>query len=423
MGKDELYIGVPSFFKCPISLDVMKSPVSLCTGVTYDRTSIQRWLDSGNNTCPATMQVLDTKDFVPNHTLQRLIQIWSTNHHHSASALKGALLPQFHSVSSSFVSDLIKQLLELETENEKDDEILFEGVVKILCFASESAENRRFLGSNGLFVDFLIRTVSSGGPDLSPDLLEAVLKLLHLVIGAAGNDKMGSSRCDLVSALARVLKTGRPGSRVAAAGILETFAQDVETKKIVFDHQELGVELLGILKQGRFEQEVEKQAVLSCLISFSSPRRNKQKLVRAGGVKTIGDMITSHGNNSNTIVTVELLFTLLEMLAGCTEGRLAIIDDPNCIPMIINMLMKVSSAVNEHGITLLWGLCYLFRDQRVKESVMKSNGGLTKILLLMQSDCSPAVKRMCCDLLRIFRVNSKSCLSSYDTKTTHIMPC
>ncbi|XP_021713920.1 U-box domain-containing protein 27-like [Chenopodium quinoa] len=428
MGKDELYISVPSFFKCPISLDVMKSPVSLCTGVTYDRTSIQRWLDSGNNTCPATMQVLDTKDFVPNHTLQRLIQIWSTNHH-SASALKGALLPQFHSVSSAFVSDLIKQLLEIEKEKEKDDGVLFEGVVKILCFASESAENRRFLGSNGLFVDFLIRTVSSGGPDLSPDLLEAVLKLLHLVIALNnGNDKMGSnSRCELVSALARVLKTGRLRSKVAAAGILEAFAQDVETKRIVFDHQELGIELLRILKQGRFEQEVEKQAVLSCLISLSSPRRNKQKLVRAGGVKTIGDMITSHGNNSisvnNTIVTVELLFTLLEMLAGCTEGRLAIIEDPNCIPMIINKLMKVSSAVNEHGITLLWGLCYLFRDQRVKESVMKSNGGLTKILLLMQSDCSPAVKRMCCDLLRIFRVNSKSCLSSYDTKTTHIMPC
>nr|VDD52127.1 unnamed protein product [Brassica oleracea] len=57
----ETYITVPSFFKCPISLDVMRSPVSLCTGVTYDRASIQRWLDGGNNTCPATMQVLRTE--------------------------------------------------------------------------------------------------------------------------------------------------------------------------------------------------------------------------------------------------------------------------------------------------------------------------------------------------------------------------
>jgi len=60
-----------SFFRCPISLDVMKFPINLSTGVTYDRSSIQRWLDNGNNTCPATMQVLQTKEFVPNRTLQR----------------------------------------------------------------------------------------------------------------------------------------------------------------------------------------------------------------------------------------------------------------------------------------------------------------------------------------------------------------
>lgn len=57
VSEDQYNIAVPSFFRCPISLDLMKSPVSLCTGVTYDRSSIQRWLDGGNNTCPATMQV------------------------------------------------------------------------------------------------------------------------------------------------------------------------------------------------------------------------------------------------------------------------------------------------------------------------------------------------------------------------------
>ncbi|KAJ4831356.1 U-box domain-containing protein 27 [Turnera subulata] len=65
--RDDLYI----------SLDMMKSPVRLCTGVTYDHASIHRWPDDSNNTCPATMQVLHTKDLVPSRNLQRLIQIWS----------------------------------------------------------------------------------------------------------------------------------------------------------------------------------------------------------------------------------------------------------------------------------------------------------------------------------------------------------
>ncbi|KAJ0976620.1 hypothetical protein J5N97_012094 [Dioscorea zingiberensis] len=79
MGRkmEGLEVKVPSYFRCPISLEVMRSPVSLCTGVTYDRTSIQRWLDSGNTTCPATMLPLPSTDLVPNLTLRRLISLWS----------------------------------------------------------------------------------------------------------------------------------------------------------------------------------------------------------------------------------------------------------------------------------------------------------------------------------------------------------
>ncbi|KAM1504147.1 hypothetical protein ACFX1R_000289 [Malus domestica] len=66
-----------TFFRCLISLDIMKSPVSICTGITYDRSSIQRWLDDGNNTFPATMQLPYTKELLPNCNLQCLIQIWS----------------------------------------------------------------------------------------------------------------------------------------------------------------------------------------------------------------------------------------------------------------------------------------------------------------------------------------------------------
>jgi hypothetical protein len=74
-----LEVQIPSYFRCPISLDVMRSPVSLCTGVTYDRASIQRWLDSGNTTCPATMLPLPSTDLVPNLTLRSLISLWAAS--------------------------------------------------------------------------------------------------------------------------------------------------------------------------------------------------------------------------------------------------------------------------------------------------------------------------------------------------------
>ncbi|CAM6034754.1 unnamed protein product, partial [Sphagnum compactum] len=67
---------IPPYFRCPISLNLMSDPVSLCTGITYDRVSIERWFDDGNTTCPATMQHVHSRDLTPNHTLRRLIQEW-----------------------------------------------------------------------------------------------------------------------------------------------------------------------------------------------------------------------------------------------------------------------------------------------------------------------------------------------------------
>ncbi len=64
---------VPSFFKCLISLELMKDPVVLCTGQSYERRIIKPWLEAGNHTCPATMQTLASLELVPNHTLRRLI--------------------------------------------------------------------------------------------------------------------------------------------------------------------------------------------------------------------------------------------------------------------------------------------------------------------------------------------------------------
>eukprot|EP01018_Ginkgo_biloba_P032386 Gb_02629 [translate_table: standard] len=74
MRGKELKVCVPSNLRCPISLDLMTDPVTLSTGITYDRHSIETWLDAGNNFCPVTKQALQNQDLIPNHTLRRLIQ-------------------------------------------------------------------------------------------------------------------------------------------------------------------------------------------------------------------------------------------------------------------------------------------------------------------------------------------------------------
>ncbi|KAL1294272.1 hypothetical protein HN51_054994 [Arachis hypogaea] len=75
-------IDVPPFFLCPISLEIMKDPVTVSAGITYDRESIETWLFFGKNkSCSVTKQQLSSSDFsdlTPNHTFRRSIQSWCT---------------------------------------------------------------------------------------------------------------------------------------------------------------------------------------------------------------------------------------------------------------------------------------------------------------------------------------------------------
>ncbi|KAK6924223.1 U-box domain [Dillenia turbinata] len=408
MVREDLYITVPSFFRCPISLDVMKSPVSLCTGVTYDRSSIQKWLDNGNNTCPATMQVLQNKDIVPNHTLKRLIQIWSD----SVNTLSDS------SSSDSPPSLSKEQAQELVKEIERDDcSNQFDSLSKIICFASELEENRKFLARIDGFLSVTVNVLCNAGEELR--VLERVIRILELIlIDFEDKEKMSRllSNSDFLSSILFVFQQGSLNSKIRSARVLELIAFDAESKLTIASNDAVLSELVNSMTSN--SDSNLNDAVLSCLVSVTLPKRTRSKITKLGVVQKLTQKL---GDPNSTVTIIEKSLKLLEMVSMCTEGRTEICDDPLCIPAVVQKLLKVSTASSEHAVVILWRVCHVFRDQRAEEAVTKSNG-LTKILLLMQSNCSGHVREMSSDLLKIFRVNSKSCLSFYDTKTTHIMP-
>ncbi|XP_021770150.1 U-box domain-containing protein 3-like isoform X2 [Chenopodium quinoa] len=69
-------IPIPSYFRCPLSLDFMLDPVIVASGQTFERSSIQIWLDHGLNTCPKTRQYLSHTNIIPNYTVKALIATW-----------------------------------------------------------------------------------------------------------------------------------------------------------------------------------------------------------------------------------------------------------------------------------------------------------------------------------------------------------
>ncbi|XP_030543700.2 U-box domain-containing protein 27-like [Rhodamnia argentea] len=413
--RDDLFITVPSFFRCPISLDVMTSPVSLCTGVTYDRASIQRWLDGGNNTCPATMQVLHSRDFVPNLTLQRLIRIWSD----SARPADQPPPPPPDSPPSRDRALAAARSVAAGGAGECAD-----ALPRILWFASESEENRGFLARIEGFPSALLRLLDFDGDESERRVrsLELVVRVLGMVSSKLEDRESFASavaksdrRC--LDSILMVIERGKSESKVAAVRILESAAIDAEKKLAMAECEQLLLRLLNLVAPETDLGLLE--ASLSCLIQISVSKRAKTRLV---ALRTIGRLARLLSAPSLTVPVTEKALKLLEVASSVKEGRAALCSDAACLESVLQKVFKVSGPATEHAVATLWSVCCLFGDQRAREVVAECNG-VAKMLLLMQSNSPAPVRQMAGDLLRTCKVSSRRpCLSSYDTKTTHIMP-
>ena len=75
-------LGASSTFFCPVSLELLKDPVVVRTGQTYERASVEDWIQRGGRTCPATGQPLAEANesivrMAPNFALRSAIQEWA----------------------------------------------------------------------------------------------------------------------------------------------------------------------------------------------------------------------------------------------------------------------------------------------------------------------------------------------------------
>ncbi|KAI4311404.1 hypothetical protein MLD38_036306 [Melastoma candidum] len=409
--REDLHVNVPSHFRCPISLDVMKSPVSLCTGVTYDRSSIQQWLDSGHDTCPSTMQLLPSKDLVPNLTLRRLIRLWSSHHPLPPSPDRSRLL--------SALSNLEAPLGDLERS-----------LSEVIFFSEESEENRKFLAEEAgdALPDTLLRLLCSPGMPLpTAGMVVRVLGMILKSRAGRADDLEGVgdsvTRSDLrwVDAVSAVLQGGGlpKESKIAAVKIVGYYSTAAASKVMEKDGLLRGI--LNQLREYSPEQQLDsslQEACLSCLIDLSPRRQVKAKLIDLNLIGTVTKLLSTA---DLPVALTEKALRLVEAAASCREGRAAIGSE--CMEAVGQKLLKVSREATETSVRIMWGVWWLFGETEGREAVTARSNGLGKLLVVMQSECSPSVRRMCTDLVKVLRKwDDGKCWYSYDTNTTHIMP-
>jgi hypothetical protein len=65
---------LPVEFHCPITHEIMKDPVIAIDGHSYERSAIQKWFQTGQETSPKTNNPLSSQQLYPNHALRNVIE-------------------------------------------------------------------------------------------------------------------------------------------------------------------------------------------------------------------------------------------------------------------------------------------------------------------------------------------------------------
>ncbi|KAK9133666.1 hypothetical protein Scep_013194 [Stephania cephalantha] len=340
----------PDDFKCPISLEIMSDPVILSSGHTFDRSSIQRWLDSGNRTCPITKQPLPSHfSLIPNHALRSLISNFtlpSPNHPPNPNPN-----PDLPSSPPHLKLDSLIQLTRLS----KRGGPLF----------------RQRLMDSGAASAVLSCAAAS------PRLRESALALL-LNLSLDDDSKVGLVAEGAISVLVDSLlciDDCNCNSRAYAATVLTSLAMLDVNKGTIGAHPCAISVLVSLLSGGNERERREAATALFVLCSFDD---NKKRAVECGAV---GVLVELGG------VGVERALGVLSLLGKCREGREEMGRNVGCVVGVLVGVLRGGKSARSvvYALSLLNSLCCGGGGERFGVEVMR-HGGLEVCLGLVEDE-------------------------------------
>ncbi|GAB4857278.1 hypothetical protein Ancab_015186 [Ancistrocladus abbreviatus] len=380
-------IEVPPFFLCPISLQIMRDPVTISTGITYDRDNIERWIFSGQkDSCPVTKQPLTDSDLTPNHTLRRLIQSWCTlNASHGVELIPTPKPP----VDKSRISRLISQAT-------NSPHMQLKCLAELRRIASESASNRRILEFSGA-VDFIAALVLSGScssdsyeEEVEPrkSIDEEALRVLHQLQISESNFKKVVTRENgaFIEALTRILqRRNNYESQAFALDLMNSTLHVADPSELISMKAELFIELVQILRD-QISSNATK-TVLKMLIHLCSRRRNRVKAVEAGGVDTVIDLLLDCSDKR----ICEMMLVVLDQLCGCAEGRADLLKHGAGMAVVSKKILRISHLGSEMAVRVLHNVSKYSATATVVQEMVQL-GVVAKLSLLLQIDCEVKTK-------------------------------
>ncbi|OAY79233.1 U-box domain-containing protein 21 [Ananas comosus] len=394
---------IPAHFRCPISLDLMRDPVTAATGITYDRQSIETWLELGNGSCPVTARPVANEELIPNHAIRRMIQDWCVSNR--GLGIERIPTPRVP-VTRTDVAEILQEIA--VSGRRGDGPRCGELAGKLKGLGKESERNRRCIASGGA-----ARVLSASLSQLAGESIDAsrsavfqeILSALT-VFSPLDEESLRhiGSRGSLRS-IVSILRNGDLAGRLSAVLVLKELVSSLHSEGIDAVARTDGLsEALVNLIEKPISPQATKVSLIATYYMVSSSNIAASKFVELGLVPLLLENLVDAEKS-----VCEKALGVLDGLFSCERGRERGYDNALAVPVLVKKMFRISDLATEFAVSALWKLCRNYNKEAGKGGGDAGGclnealqvGAFQKLLLLLQVGCSGSTKERASDLLKI----------------------
>ncbi|CAA2974690.1 U-box domain-containing 16 [Olea europaea subsp. europaea] len=386
--RSSVDVNFPADFRCPISLDLMRDPVVVSTGQTYDRSSIRVWIESGHNSCPKTGQTLAHTQLIPNVALKNLIAMWCREQRipfestETNVKLNGVVLNKTALEATKMtVTFLLNKLMASQLP-----EALNRMVHELRVLAKTDSDSRACIAEAGA-LPLLVKILGSEHPNLQ---VNAVTTILNLSILEANKTRIMETD-GVLNGIIEVLRSGATWEAKgnAAATIFSLTGVHAYRKRLGRKTSVVN----GLLDLAREGPTNTKMDAMVAILNLACDREAVGKLIEGGVVDMVAEVINSLTEEAVTILEVVL-----------KRGGLAAIvaaHHRNMMKKLATVLRDGSDRAKESAAATLVIICRKGGSEMVSE--LASITGIERVVWEIMGMGTGRAKRKAGTLMRILR--------------------
>lgn len=388
--KSSSELAFPVDFRCPISLELMRDPVAVATGQTYDRESIKLWIESGHNTCPKTGQTLAHTNLIPNRALKNLIAMWcrqqripfehAENKDKVSAVKKNKAALEATRMTASFLVNKLSLSQSIEAAN---------GVVyELRSLAKTDSDCRACIAEAGA-IPLLVRHLGSDVGRDHPNLqVNAVTTILNLSILEA-NKKRIMETDGALNGVIEVLRSGATWEAKgnAAATIFSLSGVQAYRKKLGRKARVIKA-LVDLAREG---PGFSKRDAMVAILNLAAEREAVARLVEGGVVEMTVQVMEGLPEEAVTVLEV--------VVRG--GGLVAIAAAYGAIRNLGVVLREGSDRARESAAATLVTICRKGGSETVAE--LASIPGIERVIWELMGTGTVRARRKAASLLRILR--------------------